>query len=185
MTNTRIKIDLGHGIVEAEGSEEFVRSIYEDYKNRLESTTFKSPLEPSTSGIKRETKSATQPATKKKKGGSRGNPSLITSMDLSGGGKVESLRDFYAKYKPTSNFHRNLVFIYYLTNNLGMTGVNVDHVYTCYRDIQGIKTPNVYQSILDTTRYHGWLDSSSTEDIKVTIKGMNYLEHDMPKSESE
>jgi hypothetical protein len=182
MISTRIKIDLGQGIVEAEGSEDFVRSVYDDFKIRLGSTHVQRPVEPPKNQVKIGASKVEIP--KKKKVG-RSAPSIVTDLDLSGGGKAQRLREFYSQFKPSSNFERNLIFVYYLTEKLHIAGITVDHVYTCYRDIPGLKAPNTYQSLIDTSRRHGWLDTSKTDDIKFTVKGMNYLEHDMPKSESE
>ena len=186
MTITKIRVDLGQGIVEAEGSEEFVRSVYEDFKGRLRLSNAPISTEPPKQPVKKVAKIPAQGVGKKRKGGpSRSSPSLITNLNLRGTENVESLRDFYAKYKPTSNFQRNINFLYYLTEKLGITGITVDHIFTCYRDIPRLKAPNAYQSLIDTSRSHGWIDTSSTDDIKVTIKGINYLEHDMPRPKPE
>jgi len=41
MTQTRIRIDLTQGMFEAEGTEEFVRSIYADFKQQIQQTPVK------------------------------------------------------------------------------------------------------------------------------------------------
>jgi hypothetical protein len=189
METTRIRIDLAQGIVEAEGSEEFVRSIYDDFRSSLEDqTTEKASRANSQTKKKGATKKkGSGGRTKTKRSGAgRGSPSIVKDLDLSGGGKKQKLRDFYNKFKPSSNFEKNLIFVYYLTQELGMTGVTVDHVFTCYRDIPGIKAPTaLQQSLWDTTNRRGWLDTASSEDIKVTVPGINYLEHDMPIAATE
>jgi hypothetical protein len=185
MTNTKIRVDIHQGIIEAEGSEEFVRSIYEDFKERVEaegslisqSQQMRTLKKPAT----KRPKAASEPK-KKKAGTGSGAPSIVKDLDLSGSNKAMRLRDFYSRFSPLTNFERNLIFVYYLSHELEMTGITVDHIFTCYRDIPGVRTPNaLQQSLWDTSSRRGWLDTSSTENIKVTMPGINYLEHDMPK----
>lgn len=186
---TKIRIDLTQGIVEAEGSEEFVRSIYDDFRSSLKDSSKLQTLQPEDKSIKNipsKMKKNSGGTKTKKSGAGRGSPSIVKDLDLSGKGKKQSLRDFYNKFKPASNFEKKLIFVYYLNQELGIAGVTVDHVFTCYRDIPGIKAPAaLQQSLWDTTSHRGWLDTSSSEDIKVTIPGINYLEHDMPKASSD
>lgn len=59
----------------------------------------------------------------------------------------------------------------------------MDHIFTCYRNISSIKTPGaLQQSLIDTARNKGWLDTASLGDIKVPIAGINHIEHDMKKA---
>ena len=104
---------------------------------------------------------------------------MLSDLDLSGGGKVERLKDYFAKYSTNSNLVRNLIFVYYLQNELKISGITIDHVFTCYRDV-GVKVPGALQQSLWDTRKKGWLDTKNSEDIKVTVHGLNYLEHDLP-----
>jgi hypothetical protein len=186
MTSTRIRIDLKAGIVEAEGTEEFVRYIYVDFRDRLEPLYIKKHTLPTVIEEEPRPKESITAAPKKKRSGAgRTTPSIVNNLDLSGGGKIKRLREFYAQFKPKSNFENNLIFIYYLAQEMGLSGVTVDHIFTCYRDIPGLKAPTALsQSLLDTKHHHGWINTSSMGDIKLTIQGMNYLEHDMPKAEA-
>ena len=62
----------------------------------------------------------------------------------------------------------------------------MDSVYTCYKHIKKIKVPgNLYQSLADTKNKNGWIDTSNMDELKVTIPGENYLEHDMQKKAEE
>jgi len=126
---------------------------------------------------------------KKSKQGKKGGttvPKISKDLDLSGGKKGESLRDFFSKYKPSSNLERNLVFVYYLKQVAGIEHITIDHVFTCYRNIKSLKVPgSLKQSLIDTNILKGWFDTSSLDDIKLTVPGINYLEHDMKKAEAE
>ncbi|WP_216070346.1 hypothetical protein, partial [Acinetobacter nosocomialis] len=56
----------------------------------------------------------------------------------------------------------------------------INHIFTCYRHIPDIKVPNnLKQNLFDIAYRKGWLDTSNIESIKVSISGMNHLEHDL------
>ena len=40
---------------------------------------------------------------------------------------------------------------------------------------------NLYQSLVDTKRKKGWIESSDMNNITVTISGENYVEQDLKK----
>lgn len=181
----KMRIDLSQGVVEAEGSEAFVERIYNDFKEKILSgaTTADSPrrrpppvvVQPPADG------NGAPPANKSRKK-KVGTPQMVNDLNLSGVGGAPSLRDFYANYKSTTNFLRNVIFIYYLQNKLGLKAITVNHVFTCYRNIPGVKIPgNLIQSLYDTKARQGWVDTTSLEDLKLTVHGVNHLEHDMKK----
>jgi hypothetical protein len=108
---------------------------------------------------------------------------ISSDLDLSGGKKGQSLRDFFSQYAPSSNLERNLVFVYYLKQVAGIEQITIDHVFTCYRNIKGVKVPgHLEQSLIDTSGRKGWINTASFDDIKLNVLGINYLEHDMKKS---
>lgn len=193
MPSAKLKIDLTHGVIDVEGSEDFVLAVYKDFKEKLDRLRAPAPAkqphgEGSTGAHTNQQAAAPAKAAaggSKPKRSGKPTPTIVKDLDLSGGGNCERLKDFYAKYETKTNFERNLVFIYYLQHKLGMSGIKVDHVFSCYRDVPGVKAPEALrQSLLDTSNRRGWLDTSDTEDIKVSIAGVNFLEHDMPKKGS-
>ena len=187
--NTRVRIDLSQGIVEAEGSEEFVRSVYGDFKDRLEKIPAPDArtLDDERTKQKRRASvksSAGDPIDKTSRKPRSKNPQIVGDLDLSGKGVKLSLREFYAQYQPANNFENNLVFLYYLKHELKLKAVGVDHVFTCYRNIPSLKVPKLDQSLWDTKNRKGWIDTSSLDDIQLNVPGINYLEHDMKKAEA-
>lgn len=123
------------------------------------------------------TKKKTTSTKPKSSGRSIKSYSLITSLNLVSNGK-ESLKDFYAKYHTKSNFNKNIVILYYLTKIAEEGNIGINHIYTCYKHLSQ-KVPNIYQSLLDTKNRKGWIDTSNTDDLKVTIAGENYIEHEI------
>ena len=188
MTTTKIKIDLSQGIVEAEGSESFVLGVYSDFKDKLSqelhpSSSKSTPSQPSQPSVKK--KSTTKKkSTPKKKSGAKGDWNIISDLDLSGKGSSQSLKEFYNQYSVKTNFERNLIFVYYLQNILKISGITIDHIFTCYRNVPKLKIPgNLKQSLFDTAFKKDWIDTTSTENIHLTVTGTNHLEHDMPLAE--
>ena len=190
MNSTKLHINLKQGILEVEGSEEFVAKLYQDFRDNLSTDLgalsigadeSSSDLKPKTT-MKKTVKKKSKVAKKKSKSGSS-EPVLVKELDLTGGSSKEGLRDYCAKYVIKTNMERNLIFTYYLENILGIKSFGVNHIFTCYRNIPGTKIPgNLKQSIYDTSA-KGWIAVESIDDdISVPVLGINHIEHDLPKS---
>lgn len=193
---TKLRMDLGQGVIEAEGSEEFVKSLYADFKEQLASarvppkspapTGHQPPAAPLQSDARESSRKPAKKAAKKAPANGAGKPKkraalgIVKDLDLSRG-KNGRLKEFYAKYEVKTNFERNLVFVYYMEHELGLEGITCDHVFTCYRDV-GAKLPTALkQSLADTSSRAGWLDTSDMGNIRVSTPGVNHLEHDLPR----
>lgn len=184
---TKLKIDLSAGLLEVEGTEEFVKGIYDDFKERLNS----SPPAASSHASKPAAASAsTKKAKPKKSVTSAGNsakakkvPGFAKDLDLSGGTDGPSLKEFYGRYDHKTNYERNLIFTYYLKQVISIDKVNLDHIFTCYRNVEHKIPKALEQSMRDTAKDKGWVDIDNLEDIDVPIAGINHLEHDMAKAE--
>lgn len=94
----------------------------------------------------------------------------------------QSLRDFVAEKKPATIHEKNLVFVYYMAEVLGLSQVTIGHVLAAY-DECGDKPPALPDSSLRSTaaRKH-WLDTAElqTVGVQMTHSGRNVVEHDMP-----
>jgi hypothetical protein len=177
--DTKLRIDLSQGTLEVEGSETFVRDIYNDYKDRMSKIT---PVIPKkTNGEQKAKPEAPAPPKTKPRQSKKETLSIVKELNLAEQGDKPSLKDFFSKYNPSNNFERNLIFVYYLQNTTKVAAITSDHIFTCYRHV-GVKIPGAFkQSLWDTASQKGWIDTSSLEDIKLTTQGINYLEHDIAK----
>jgi hypothetical protein len=107
-------------------------------------------------------------------------PSLVKSLDLRPGGK-SPFNDLVLEKQPKSNNEKSLLIVHFLRGFPGVDAVTLDHVFTVYRD-QGWRVPaNLRNQLQVMASTKGWLDTSEGSDIKVTVKGENYVNHDMPK----
>jgi hypothetical protein len=185
--NTKLKINLSEGLLEVEGSEAFVNSIYEDFKGNLlisktnepnETKITSNPVTETKTEIKKNKTNSTPKSKKKAKGKSQ---NIVSDLNLRPSGK-KSLDDFISELNVKTNLERNVAFIYYLIHELKISGIGLDHVYTCYRHLKARVPAAFYQSIADTG-VKGWINTSNTEDLTLTSIGLNYVEHDMKPSE--
>jgi hypothetical protein len=201
---TKLKIDLTQGILEVEGSETFVRTIYRDFKVQfLGEDAVDEPLEPARRRRSGKTKSST-PAKTKQKPAKEGPPqaeagvestepqteekvsagpayTYIKDLDLSSGADHPSLVEFMDSKLPITNEERNLVFVYYLQQVSSEETITLDHIYTCYRKAN-IRAPlNLDHSLRVTAGQQGWINIAENGNITVTSAGQRYLEKQLPK----
>ena len=180
---TRLRISINEGLLEVEGREEFARQIYEDFKvyaakGRPLGHDAKMEGQSSSGAIKSEVSSQSR-----RQKSSTGDPHFDKVLDLAARNGNPSLCDYFAKFTPKSHSERNLIFVHYLQNIVGLDSISVDHVYTCYREVQASAPESFRQSLIDTNNKKGWLNTESLDEIEVTIAGQNHLEHKMPKAE--
>ena len=195
---TKLKIDLGSGLVEVEGSEAFVREVYSDFRESLSSgpkpdTAVKELAggAAQSAGAAKAKKENGQRSSGKKAGrtavAKQGSTlSIDRDLVLSGAKGKESLATFCSKHSTSRNQERNVVFVYYLTDVLELNPVTANHVYTCYRDMPNVKIPgNLVASLRkDSGRRNGWLTGDFLNDIRLTERGRNFVEHDLkPRAE--
>ena len=112
----------------------------------------------------------------KKKGSSKTSPTFLVNLDFSPSGK-ESLEAFYKKFKISSSQERNLIFIYYLQEIMMEQVISANHVFSCYKHLR-LKMPSFPQTLNDTKRLKGWIETANYNDLKTTRNGSNYLEHE-------
>ena len=189
--SSRVKIDLQAGTLEMEGSEDFIRDIYRDFKERLLATNAelapraaKAPTQQDPRVDTPRHSSATKRSAPKS---SREKPlALVKDLDLATKGSRVGLKDFVKKYKvPPGALNWNAVFVYYLSRIAGIDAITNDHIYTCYKHV-GQRVPGSFsQSLFDTARKKGWIDTKLTDDIKLTTAGENWVEHDLPEADAQ
>jgi hypothetical protein len=172
----RITVKGRETVIEIEGSEKYVESKLKDPSSldELLSKVVSKKQGKGTSGQKRGGKTQT------KRGRKKEGYQIVKDLDLSGNKSKKSLKDFYREKQPTKNLERNAVFVYYLKNIAKVPNVNKNHVYTCYKDVEERVPGNLKQSLLDTSHHKGWVDTTNMDDLKISTRGENFVEHDLP-----
>jgi hypothetical protein len=130
---------------------------------------------------------AGQKSAQSKRGVSRAKShmAVVKELDLKKSGANPSLRDFYIQKKPKTFSEQNAVFVFYLNRIKEMDSVTPNHVFTCYKEVKARVPGAFYQSLLDTSRIKGWIDTGDTENIRITTVGENFVQHDLPKGNEE
>jgi hypothetical protein len=121
----------------------------------------------------------------RKRGGPRPVSELevIQDLNLKKEGRAPALREFYQLKAPQAFSEHNAVFVYYLKRLKSLDGITPSHIFTCYQEVNARKPGAFYQSLLDTARVKGWINTRDTSDIRITTVGENFVEHDLPKKE--
>jgi hypothetical protein len=102
----------------------------------------------------------------------------VKDLDLRPKGKTSAV-DFVRDKAPTNHKQKCTVAIYYISNTLQIGKVGVTHVYTFFKEVNW-PVPSDLMNTLHQTGSEGWLDTSDAEDLKVTTRGENLIEHQLP-----
>lgn len=128
-------------------------------------------------------KTSTQPRVSKgskQRKAQSGPPKLKADLNLRPKGK-KSLKEFVAEKKPQTNEERFAVIIYYLQKTLGEKAIGRDHVHTGFKEL-GVKAPIQIDAALGmAANRKGWINTSGGSDLKMTVHGENFVEHDLPR----
>lgn len=196
MADLQLNITIGETEIKLQGEGELVYKIFQELREeglgilqKIQShhNTSKNPNFDETKEKEKDQTQNVQVLDKKtsknKKKNSSKQPQLIKDLDLSGKNTAKSLKDFTEEKKPKSNIEKTTVYIYYLQNILQQDDITIDHVFTCYKNC-GDKYPlNLQQNLNDTSssRY-GYIEIIGGK-YKMSIAGINFVEHDLPKKE--
>lgn len=174
----RIILKIGDTVIEVEGSESYVD------KKLQEPDSFDSLITKITGVAKpalpnRRMKATVTKEKNPKKPSKVESYEIVKDLILTAEGDKPSLKQFYAEKNPKSNYERNVVFCYYLQKIKIIKPIGINHIYTCYKEVKQ-RTGSISVSLSETSR-KGWLDTSDMSDIKITPRGENYVEYDLPK----
>lgn len=134
------------------------------------------------------TKEVTAPKPKAKSNGKAAskvsnNLTLLKDLDLRAKGK-KSFKDFYDEKKPGPASEFNTVAVYYLSDTLNITAITPSHIYTCYKEVTKRPPEAFVQSLRDTASKNGYIDTADINNIKLPLRGRNFVDHDLPKQKA-
>lgn len=183
---TKLAINLNEGTVQVEGTEEFVRFIYQDFKESLSKQVVVQPLPSGPLGqdpppvlITDETKPRKKRAPQKasiKDNGKKPRlaaykPNFNTKLDLT------TLEQLFDKWAPENNFEKILVCAVFLRDKLKIAPCTADDIYTCFATLNRkgkTKVPEAFvQAFRDCQNRTHYIECKSLEEIHITIPGDN------------
>lgn len=194
--NAKLHIDIPQGVLDVEGDEKFVQSIYEDFKSNLSQKLANLPGTASAAGEPNVMRNdASSPQERKRKPSIRRNISPIDGGKGKGGvyvpkfnsnldlGKLES---FYAQFDPKTHREKILIFAVFMRNILKQAPCTADDIYSCYRTLSAqTEIPEAFvQAIRDAQNKGGYVEFVSPTEIKISIAGENYFNQKLKRKEA-
>ena len=121
----------------------------------------------------------------KRRGGTKETIGILKDLNLRGTSDVKSFADFQAEKKPESNIEFTTVAVYYLAKLLGLTGITLAHINTCYKNVERKPPKNFRQNLWDTSsNKYGYIDASDMNNITIPHRGESFVEHDLPRKDT-
>jgi hypothetical protein len=105
---------------------------------------------------------------------------ILPNLNLHPDGS-QSLVEFVKDKNPSDSQEFNAVFVYYLAKVMATAAITPDHVYTCYKATNQRVPTTLVATLRNTASRKGWIDPSDLKNIKITIGGENFVEHDLPR----
>jgi hypothetical protein len=190
----RIKMVIGSNEFEAEGDEDFLKGLYEDFKTALMANKRLTDLVNTETGPKQITApngevpaddnspKAAKPQQEKRKKRIK-SIAADRRLNLRPEGK-QAFADFIGVMQPASNNERNVVSVYYLTEVLGQPSVSLAQIVSCYDDRDWRIPADVKNSLQQTASVQGWINTENSDEIVLEVKGRNHVKHDMPSTKA-
>ena len=93
-----------------------------------------------------------------------------------------SLVAFVEDKQPKYHNEKQTVILHWLTHEAGLAeGVTVDHVNTCYVEAKWARPADLENNLQVNANKKGWLDTSDMENIKLTTRGEDLVQHELPR----
>jgi hypothetical protein len=181
----KLNIDLKQGLLHVEGTEEFVRAIYDDFKSRLTAAAAVPPATPTPILVNNSGKGkgeGRRASTRTKT--SRGDFDPVFNRDLD----TSKLPAFYAQYELKNHAEKILVFCMFLKEVMRAEKIIGNDIYTCYAAMKSeTKTPKAFPQALrdaEGKSFH-YIDVKAWDDITIPISGSNHFHHDLKRKGAE
>lgn len=108
---------------------------------------------------------------------------FVNDLNLRPAGKTP-LKDFFAVKKPSDQQEQLAVFLHYLKRTLDLAPINVNHLYTCFREVEKKVPKDINTVARNTATRKGWVDASDQKNLRITVQGENYVDHQLPATGS-
>jgi hypothetical protein len=195
--NTKLQMNIQQGVLDVEGSEDFVSKIYADFKETFysfkgqpyEPTTDISYNEPSSSAPMLVGNDDSMKSYKKSKVKSGGGSPKIAPLEvdrdfINGSSGKRFLSEVKSFSLPKSHSKKITLFVY-LMQKLSIPNISINKIFSCYR-LLSLTTPNYLKQIITNTKNDNvWLIIDSWDDIKTHHKGDEMVEHELMSSKLE
>lgn len=180
---TKLVVDFISGRLEATGSEEFVRSVYDDFKSEIASKAIvpvpaaqpNKPTEIDAAASPSKTKSGSPKATKRP----ASDVKVDADLDLHG------LEVFFNKFLTKKDAERALIFVVFLRDEKNVAQITRSQVYTCFFALKSSLTlPNIKSLFVNDGTRTKFFKHTETGEIELSQMGENHFSHKLVRAES-
>jgi hypothetical protein len=110
-----------------------------------------------------------------------GGPGLVKDMTMRPAGKT-SFKDFIEEKQPKNHLEKQTAIVYWLKHEAGYDeGITFDHVNTCYVEAGWRRPKELDVSMRLTANKTGWLDTGDSSNLRITTRGEDAVQHEMPR----
>jgi hypothetical protein len=109
----------------------------------------------------------------------RSAPTFVKDLNLSPKGSPR-FKDFASEKAAGTAAEQCVVAVFYLTEILKMNPIGVDHVFTCFKDMNWRLPSNLANRLSVVSSTKGWLNTEDLSNITLTPGGHNLVTHDLP-----
>ena len=183
----KLLIEIGTVKLELEGTEEFLREMYGEFKHQINTASphqflAQDAASPNTESICKE-----QPALRRKRTASTPKTTKATQTKSSQEPSVDSslpiseLKEYFDNRRPKNNPECIIVFAAYLRDKHNISPCTIDQLYTCFWSLRKeIKIPRRFrQAVIDTKNKKKWVEWVDENSIQITNIGENALHHEI------
>lgn len=188
--NAKLTVNLRDGALDVEGSEDFVRAVYDDFKEEIArrqiglgvSQRIEAPL------LSQQAPIVVAPQAKAKKPArtKRTVPNGDAAKARAGkykptfdpGLNLKGLPEFYDELAPANASEKILIFMVFLKERLNIDICTADYIFTCFFTVKDrTKIPEAFEQAFWTaqSRTH-FIHINSLQEITLTIPGNNRFE---------
>jgi hypothetical protein len=107
-------------------------------------------------------------------------PTVVRGLNFRPSGAAKGFKEFAAEKSPTNQDEQNTVAVFYMTEFMDVQQIGVGHVLAAYREAGWKPASNPSHSLRKTASAKGWIDTSSTDNIRMMPSGSYYVEHELP-----
>lgn len=107
---------------------------------------------------------------------------LVPDLNFMSDGK-QALKAFLDEKSPKSDIEVTLAAVYYMQHVMVLTKIGPSHVMTALKAVGMAIPASVRQTIRNVKKTRMWLNYNDIEDVRTTTQGVNFVEHEMGKSE--
>lgn len=178
--NYKAKITTARGTFEFEGSQEYVEKQVDKVVDIEKGAPIPVPTPEPEAASKRKTQKSNKPSTKNGGGGKTASVQPKMLPNLVPKDQIVKLREYYEGRKPVSHLEKFAVMSYWLKDELSITEVSIDEMWTLYKLLQE-RQPKVLMQVFRDAKKKAWFDSAKVRGkYYLTSYGETFVEHDLP-----